>query len=241
MPLPTFSSFEPATLLSRRDVAIDQIVVELGASERAVAQHTRAGQFLKARVDDADGNTLEGIFAMLSAPRERSLRFLLRKNNAEGGEAADRLALIPEGSPLSISDPAGDGFALERALGRDVVVIATGTAIAPARAAIEVMLEERGRYGAITLDYGVRSEGHVAIGDDLARWRDAGIEIGIHVSELDASGKLVGVRAQDVALARIRDASRTTVVAVGQSALVKELRATFASRGGDPERVLHNY
>ncbi|AKF07674.1 ferredoxin--NADP reductase [Sandaracinus amylolyticus] len=241
MPLPEFSAYAPSTLRARSPVAADQMTLELDAPEGALERFERAGQFCRVRVGTEGGPLHEGIFAMLSAPHERALRFLIRTPNPEGGEAADRLAAMAVGSPLEVTMPAGEGFALDRAAGRDLYFVATGTAIAPVRSALESVLRERGRWGALSLDHGLRSEAHLAIPEDVERWRDRGVDVRLHYSFPRPDGTLSGVRAQDAVLERVRDFGRAAFVAVGQSAMVKELRAMVAERGGDPSLVLHNY
>ncbi len=241
MGLPSFSAYGPARLLARTPVASEQLVLELGEREGALEAYTLAGQFCRVRVALADGTSAEGIFAIASAPGEGALRFLVRTPNPEGGEAADRLAEIPVGSAIEMTLPAGDGFALERARGRDVDVVATGTAIAPARAAIYAMLGERARYGRITLDHGLRSEAHVAIESDVARWRELGIEVHLHYSHVDDAGQLIGALAHHALLAREKNVASAAIVAVGQSRMVAELRDAMAKLGGDASLVLHNY
>jgi ferredoxin-NADP reductase len=240
--LPTFSAYAPSRLVARRPVAIDQVEIEVAAPEGALARFERPGQFCRVRVADAAGAAQEGIFAMFSAPHEGALRFLLRTPSPEGGEAADALGAMPVGSAVEITMPAGEGFPLERALERDVHFVATGTAIAPARAAIEAVLRARHRYGRLSLDHGLRSPAHLAIAGDAERWRtSAGMEVRLHYSVPAPDGTLRGVRAQDAVAEHVRDWSRAAFVAVGQPEMVEELRAIVAARGGDPTLVLHNY
>ena len=241
MGLPEFSDYGPARLDLSLPVAAEQRVLEFSGRADALAAHERAGQFCRVRVALEDGSLAEGIFAMLSAPRERALRFLVRTPNPAGGEAADRLAELPVGAALEMSLPAGEGFALERARGRDLHFVATGTAIAPVRAAIEVVLRDRAAYGRLTLDHGLRSEAHLAVGDELARWRDAGVDVRLHYSTLDADGTLHGVRVQDALVEREAALRGAAVVAVGQSAMVHELREAMERLGGDPSLVMSNY
>jgi ferredoxin-NADP reductase len=239
--LPEFSPYSPSTLIARVPVAIDQMTLEIEAPDGALERFERPGQFVRVRVTTDEGTAHEGIFAMLSAPGEGALRFLIRTPNPEGGEAADRLAQLPIDSPLEVTFPTGEGFALDRARGRDLVFVATGTAIAPVRSAIEFVLARRRDFGALALHHGLRSPEHLAIAGDVERWRAAGVAVFLHYSEPQPDGTVRGVRVQDVAIAQPRDLARAAFVAVGQSAMVKELREMVAARNGDPSLVLHNY
>lgn len=241
MPLPEFSPYLSSTLVARVPVATDQMTLDVAAPEGALERFQRPGQFCRIRVAADSGAAHEGIFAMLSAPGERALRFLIRTPNPEGGEAADRLAVLELGSALEITLPAGDGFPLDRARGRDLYFVATGTAIAPVRSAMEFVLSRRDDFGVLTLDHGLRSPEHLAIASEVERWRGAGVEIALHYSEPQLDGTLIGVRVQDALIERVRDFGRAAFIACGQSAMVKELREMIAARGGDPTLVLHNY
>lgn len=241
MGLPSFSAYAPSSLVARHAVATDQLAIELAAPPGALAEFRRAGQFCRVRVPAEGGAAHEGIFAMMSAPGEGALRFLIRTPNPEGGEAADRLAQHPIGTRLEITMPAGEGFALERAHGRDLHFVATGTAIAPVRSAIELVLRDRERWGALSLDHGLRSPLHLAIPTEVERWSAAGVAVRLHYSEPLPDGTVRGVRVQDAALEHVRDFASAAFVAVGQSAMVAELRDELVRRGGDPALVLHNY
>jgi NAD(P)H-flavin reductase len=246
VPLPTFSALVPATLASRRDVARDQIELLLEVPPSLRARHERPGQFVKVAVTGEDGLGHEGVFAMWNAPHDAAptLRFLLRTNNPEGGEAAARLATMPLGSAVLVSEPAGSGFDLGRAKGRHLAFVATGTAIAPVHAGIEHALGTDVGALDLSLDLGLRSPEHLASRSDLEHQRTRGLEVHLHYSEPSADGTVVGTLAHEALLARLGERGTvkdTFVVAVGQPAMVKELRARLVSLGGEAEDVVSNY
>jgi NAD(P)H-flavin reductase len=232
--LPEFSAFAPAHVLSRRVAATEQAFIEIEPPPGFAAAYDRAGQFCKIRIGGH-----EGVFAMFSAPNERPLSFLVRVGNPDHGEAADALAASTPHAPIEMTLPAGHGFALERARGRDVLFVATGTGIAPVRAAIESVLAERAAYGALTLDHGLRSLGHLAIAPDVERWRALDMSVHVHLSTPEPGG-VHGVTVQDALRARRPDLSNAAVVAVGQAEMLASLREDVRSLGGDPELFLVN-
>lgn len=241
MNLPVFSEYAPATLLRARPAAAVQAFLEVRPRAGFAERHERAGQFCKIRVD-----AMEGIFAMYSAPpfAERGgdpslARFLVRTGNPDGGEAADALAALPDGAPIEMTLPAGAGFDLERARGRSVYFVATGTAIAPVRAALEVALADRGAFGALSLDHGVRSEAHLAVAEEIARWRAAGVDVRVHLSA-PVDGEVRGVTVQDALRARAPELGGAAVVAVGQPEMLESLRDEVIRLGGAPELFLTN-
>jgi NAD(P)H-flavin reductase len=242
MALPVFSPFVPSALAERRDVAIDHIAFRIVTNDEALAAFVRPGQFVKMRVRAADEQLHEGIFALASAPGEGRLSFIVRTHNTEGGEAADRIAQLSIGAPIEVTLPAGDGFAMERAEGKDVAFVAVGTAIAPVRSALEVILASRKKYGAVSVDYGLRSLRHLPVAEDVDRWRARGVDVRLHVSTPKADGTIEGVLAHVAYLTRVGKRARDqAIIAVGHSAMVRQLREQVAALGGDPELVLHNY
>jgi NAD(P)H-flavin reductase len=231
--LPTLSDLAPARLLRARSAASEQAFLDVEPRPGFLEAYARPGQFCKMRVGEH-----EGLFAMYSAPGE-PLRFLVRVGNPDRGEAADAMAASPDGTPIVMSPPAGNGFPLELARGRDLYFVATGTGIAPVRAAIEVVLADRSSYGAITLDHGLRSEGHLAIADDVARWRAAGVTVHVHLSTPDVNS-VHGVTVQGALLARRPDLSNAAVIAVGQNEMLAALRDDVVAMGGDGAFFLTN-
>lgn len=235
MKLPTFSDYQPALLLHARPAADEQAWFSVAPPPGFTEAHARPGQFCKMRVGDA-----EGIFAMASPPGESPVRFLVRVGNPDGGEAADRIATLADDARLEMTGPAGEGFALGAARGRDVVFIATGTGIAPVRAAIEVVLRERDAYGRLTLIHGLRSEAHLAIGDDLERWRRAGLRDRLCFSSIDPAGRLGGVTVQSVLAEEVPDLADAAVIAVGQPEMLEQLVLEVVRLGGSAELFLKN-
>jgi len=249
VPLPPFSGLIPAFLATRSEVAHDQVELTITVHPGLLEAHVRPGQFVKVRVLDGHGAPQEGVFAMANAPGEvvgpePGLRFLLRTNNPEGGEAAARLASMPVGGAVEISEPAGVGFDLTKARGRELCFVATGTAIAPVRAGIEAARARPVGARATSLDLGLRSPAHLAIARDLDIYRSEGIAVHLHYSTPREDGTVNGVLAHEALLERIETSGRAAesfVVAVGQPAMVKDLRARFVAPGGRPEDVVPNY
>ena len=234
MKLPAFSAMGPARLVRARAVAEGQALLEVAPVDGFVEAYARPGQFCQMGI----GETV-GIFAMFSTPGETIARFLVRTDNPEGGEAAAELAELAPSTAIAMSLPAGDGFPLERARGRDVHFVATGTGVAPIHAAIETVLREPSAYGKLSLDYGLKSPAHCAIEDAIARWRSAGLDVEIAYSEVEPDGALSGRTVQDGLRARKVDFERAAIIAVGQSAMIESLRVWLALEGGSTPLLLN--
>lgn len=234
MNLPEFSAYAPARLLRARCAAREQVFLDIEPPAAFAPAHTRPGQFCRIRVGDA-----EGIFSMLSRPGAAP-RFLVRVGNPNRRGVADALAERDDGAPIEMTLPAGDGFGLERVRGKDVHFVATGTGVAPICAAIETLLSERDAFGHISLDHGLRSEAHLAIPEDIARWRAAGVEVRIAYSRIDDDGTLSGTTVQESLRANVASLAGAAIVAVGQIEMLVSLRELVAELGGDPGALLTN-
>lgn len=235
MDLPEFSEFRRAVVVEAREAATRQAWITVEPPADFIRSYERAGQFCKMRVDD-----LDGIFAMFSAPGEQPVQFLVRVENPDGGEAADRLFRLSPGSEIGMTLPAGSGFDLRLARGRDVYFVATGTGVAPVRAALEWVLAHRNDYGDLFVDYGVRSTSHLAIAEDIERWRAAHIDVRVSFSNPDPRGGLRGRTVQQSLRERQPNLSKAAVIAVGQPEMLDELLTEIVALGGDPELFLKN-
>jgi NAD(P)H-flavin reductase len=235
-----------ARIVSRAHAAHGQLRVALSVAPDVRARHRHPGQFVELAPLRPDRHPEKGFFALLNAPGEGSTLDLLVRTDAEvGGEAVALLVALPDGAVVPCSLPMGSGFPLERARGRGVRVVATGTAIAPARAAI-VHLLRTGEAPVLSLDFGVRSPAHVPLEADLLDFVRSGIDVAIHHSHPSKDGAdapLVGALAHEALFGRwdVDAPRREVVIAVGQLEMVAAVRARWQALGGDPADVLHNY
>ena len=95
---------------------------------------------------------------------------------AAGPATAAAIALRP-GTQLGLRGPLGRGWPVERAMGRDVVVVAGGIGLAPVRPLIDALLRDRDRFGSLLLAYGARTPADRLYPEELAAWRAAGLEV----------------------------------------------------------------
>lgn len=139
------------------------VVLEVAAE--VAARYQRPGQVVKVYGDKPT------YLALAGNPNEaRALELLL-------GPAA-RDALSPAaGAVWRLDPPFGPGFALQSAAGRDVLLFAVGSALAPMRPLVEALLGDRPRYGRIILYAGAHTAADLPYREDLTAWSEAGVEI----------------------------------------------------------------
>lgn len=140
--------------------------VVLEVDPEIAAHNDRPGRYIVVR-----GAGSPTFLAVASPPGEHAALELLL-----GPPAME--ALRPEvGAEWQIDPPAGRGFPIERARGRDVLLLGVGSAVGPLRALLETMRKDRSSYGRITLYAGARhADDHVYRGWESS-WRADGIEV----------------------------------------------------------------
>jgi CDP-4-dehydro-6-deoxyglucose reductase len=206
------------------------VVVRAGEPARRYAS---PGQYL--RIGGAGG--LSMTCAIANAPGTPYLELLLKRRTA-GGAAVGGLV---RGVGLSLSLPAGPGFPVGEHQGRDILLLACGSAIAPMRACIQYILGRRGRYGAVRLYYGAR-EPAFAYAHEHHYWRAKGIEL-VPVVSCPGSPQWKGQRGhvQQALGAHPPSARNAVAYACGMPAMVAEVTAALERLGFDRRSVFLNY
>jgi len=85
------------------------------------------------------------------------------------------------GDTLGIRGPFGRGFPLEKFRGKDLLFAPGGLGLAPARSVINQVLDERGRYGRVTILYGARNPSELLFTDELKEWGERD-DVELHVT-----------------------------------------------------------
>ena len=201
------------------------------------ARHERPGQVVKLHTPVG-----EAYFALASAPSSEGRVDLLVKR---GGKVADAaVALAGPGAPLELTAPFGKGFPVEEARGRDVLLFAAGSGIAPIRSLIQHLAADREAFGRVTLFYGQRRGADFAYLREHLAWERRGVRVVLCPSAEDSAWRGVRGRVQEVASAVAFGGAvpgDAVAFACGMTAMVEEVRATLARAGIPPQRVHANF
>ncbi len=231
------TTFHPAPVVEawNETAALRGIRVALPAP--LAEKHTRPGQVVKIRT--AAG---EGFFALASAP-ERGRADLLVKRGA--GKIADAVVAqaLPERA-LELTEPFGKGFPVDAAAGKDVLLFAAGSGVAPVRALVQHLLAHRDRFNRITLFYGQRHGAEFAYRGEMLGWERGGVRVVLCPSRADDVWEGVRGHVQEVARTLSFGGARpgeTVAFVSGMSAMVEDVRRTLAEAGVPPERVYSNF
>jgi NAD(P)H-flavin reductase len=199
--------------------------------------HRRPGQVVKVR-----STAGEGYFALASAPAPDGVVELLVKR---GGRVADAtVAAALPGAELELSAPFGQGFPVEEAEGRDVLLFAAGSGISPIRALVQHLVARRERHGRITLFYGQRRGADFAYLREHLGWERRGVRVVLCPSREDDAWRGVRGRVQEVASSLAFGGAPpgdAVAFACGMTAMVEDVRDTLAAAGVPRDRVHANF
>ncbi|HYG68737.1 MAG TPA: oxidoreductase, partial [Anaeromyxobacteraceae bacterium] len=182
----------PAAVLAAWDETAELRAVRLALPPAFAAQHVAPGQVVKAHTRDG-----EAFFALSTAPSPDGRVELLVKR---GGRVADAVvaAAVP-GATLEVTPPFGEGFPIAEARGRDVLLFAAGSAIAPVRALVQAIVGRRDEFGRVTLFYGQRHGAGFAYRGEHLAWERKGVRVILCPSGADDAWTGVRGRVQEVA------------------------------------------
>jgi NAD(P)H-flavin reductase len=91
---------------------------------------------------------------------------------------------------VGLRGPFGSSWPVDKAEGRDVVIVAGGIGLAPLRPAILQILGERHKYGKICLLYGARTPKELLFPTELKKWRSRfDLSVALTVDNADIAWK----------------------------------------------------
>jgi sulfhydrogenase subunit gamma (sulfur reductase) len=143
--------------------------------------HFLPGQFLELSVFGYG----EAPFCIASSPtRPDTLETTVRRT----GQLTDALHRLGSGEEVGVRGPFGNGFDVEAARGRDLLFVAGGIGLPPLRSLIWNVLDERARFGKVTILYGARTPTDLVYKQELKEWgKRSDVELHFTVDLADAS------------------------------------------------------
>lgn len=231
------TAFHPVPVVEAWDETAAFRALRLALPPPLAAAHRRPGQVVKIRAGGA-----EGFFALASAPHPGGWADLLVKRGGKVADAAVSAGL--PGASLELTEPFGGGYPAEAAEGRDVLLFAAGSAIAPVRSLVQHLLRHRDRFGRVTLFYGQRHGAEFAYRGEVLAWERGGVRVVFCPSQADDAFEGVRGRVQEVARALEFGGSppgETFAFVAGMSAMVEDVRKALAAAGVPKERVYSNF
>ncbi|MGC3997796.1 MAG: oxidoreductase [Anaeromyxobacter sp.] len=228
--------YQAVPVIGAHDETAALRALRLALPAALASAHRRPGQVVKVRTPAG-----EGFFALASSPSPGGEVDLLVKR---GHRVADAVAAAAAGSALEVSEPFGNGFPVAEAEGKDLLLFAAGSAIAPIRALVQHVVGHRERFRRATLFYGQRHGADFAYRAEHVTWERGGVRVVLCPSRADDAWEGVRGRVQEVARALAFGGTppeETVAFVSGMKAMVEDVRQTLGEAGIPPERVHANF
>ncbi len=228
------SELHPLKILKSWDEtpSFRSLVLEAGALKKS---HTAPGQYLEIVLTPE----AKGYFALANGPEQEDFELLLKR----GGAAADAMAALQVGESVPSKAPAGKGYPLAQHKGKDILLFAAGSGIAPIRAAAQHIRARRWDYGEVVLFYGQRNVSDFAYETELTDLEKQDIPVVRVLSGGDAAWKGPRGHAQEAFL-RLRSKWKLkdpVAYACGMKPMIEGVKDALAQAGFSGERVFQNF
>lgn len=99
------------------------------------------------------------------------------------GRVTGLLNGLKKGDKLLIRGPYGRGWPVNKAQGKDILLVAGGVGLAPIRPVVQMILDKRELFGDVSLIYGARNEKHALFMNEFDKW-GKGISLHLTVDEV---------------------------------------------------------
>lgn len=154
------------------------------------------------------------------------------------GNVTRAMSRLRPGDTMGIRGPFGSHWPVERAMGRDVVIVCGGIGLAPLRPALYTLLAHRDQYEKIVLLYGARTQEDMLYRHELEQWR-ARFDLEVHVTVDRATGRWhgnVGVVTGLISRAPF-DPLHATAFVCGPEVMMRFAVQALERRGVRPEQI----
>jgi NAD(P)H-flavin reductase len=154
------------------------------------------------------------------------------------GAVSEAVGRLQPGDWLGVRGPFGVGWPMERARGRDIVLVAGGIGLAPLRPVIHAVLRERAAFGRLFVFYGARTPRERLFVGELEQWQaspDIDLAVTLDAGDANWSGR-VGFVTALLGQAQF-DSARTIVMTCGPEVMMRAVANQMIGRGVAPGDV----
>ena len=177
-------------------------------------------------------------FAFAGAPEDRDLEVLVKQKVG----ASSVIYEMCVGDKIELVGIAGRGFKLDAMSGRDLVLVAMGTGVAPLRSALRHVLKRKDKFGQLVVLYGARTPDDFCYRDETEDWEAAGVELRQVISRPDGhdwSGPTGYV--QSLLDNVLPNLSAPVALICGSRDMIEQTRERLSKMGFKPDEILTNY
>jgi NAD(P)H-flavin reductase len=154
------------------------------------------------------------------------------------GSVTDALCAAKPGDLIGVRGPLGNGWPIQDAVGRDIVILAGGVGLPPLRPVLYHVLAHRENYGRVAVLVGARTPDDLVFRAEIERWRgrpDLHVNVTVDAAGTDWEGR-VGVVTTLVPRAPF-DPDLTTAFVCGPEVMMRFAVQALAEQGLAPENV----
>jgi NAD(P)H-flavin reductase len=154
------------------------------------------------------------------------------------GPVTRALCAARPGTVIGVRGPFGTHWPVEDVRGRDVLIVAGGVGLPPARPALYHVLEHRADYGRVVLLYGARTPEDIVFRREIEQWRsrmDVDVDVTVDAATGDWRGK-VGVVPTLIPRAHL-DADATSAFVVGPEIMMRFTARALVDAGLEPGQI----
>lgn len=112
----------------------------------------------------------EGPFSITSSPLQKGT---FEHTIRTAGGLTKQINRLNVGSIVGVRGPYGQGWPVDLAKGKELLIIAGGIGLAPFRGLIEMIIEQRDSFGKVEIMYGSRKPENLIFTSDYDNWRSA--------------------------------------------------------------------
>jgi len=164
--MPSLYLPELATIKKVADLTATEKFFEIKLGSGRELGH-RPGQFVEVSVFGIG----EAPISISSSPTKKgSFELAIRKV----GNVTNAIHNMKPGDTIGIRGPFGTHFPCDETKGKDILFVAGGIGLVPARSFINYVLDNRKDYGRVIIFFGARSPKEQLYLDELAKWRKSG-------------------------------------------------------------------
>jgi CDP-4-dehydro-6-deoxyglucose reductase len=214
--------------LNRISPQVEHLVLEIPSCPSLA---WRPGQHMNVVLDDGATRS----FSMASTPRGGLVDFHIRR--LDGGRFTDRgLAAARPGDALEVEIPCGS-FVYHPEDDRPLVMIATGTGLAPIKAMLEGLMDDPD-CPPVSLYWGARTVGDLYLHDVIPGWRPRLYDFNyVPVLSRASAPNCRSGYVQDVILADFDDLSEHGIYLCGSPVMIADALPALLDRGAVRERI----
>jgi sulfite reductase subunit B len=192
----------------------------------------KPGQFVEVSIFGAG----EAPISICSSPTQEGSFELCVRNV---GSVTNLIHHLEAGAVVGLRGPFGNGFDMDLLKGKDVVFVAGGLGLAPARGVIKYVLDRRREFGKVTILYGAKTPSELLFKEDLAEW-GARSDAAFHVTVDRPDESWKGNKGVITTLFRYvkADPATTYAVVIGPPVMYKYAILEALSMGIPESRIL---